>query len=128
MGACAPATVTVSFATVYPSGPTPKLLEEIAPFRLGARPAARIVAMLQGEIEPFWKSAPFTKLLAVICGPGGDTVREKVTGARLPALAVTVTAPAVPPACTVTCARPLPSVVTLEEESVAGPLTEKFTV
>jgi hypothetical protein len=47
---------------------------------------------------------------------------------NVPAVAVTVTGPGVPPAVTVTEASPAAFVVALVAPSVAGPLTEKLTV
>src|SRR5271157_706120 len=88
-----------------------------------------MVAMLHGEMEPAWKSAPLKKLAAVRVGAGGtggETVRLKVW-LKLPAVAVTVTAPEVAPAVTPTCARPLGSVSTMVEESEAGPLNANVT-
>src|SRR5512133_2446475 len=95
-------------------------------WRPGARPLAMMVATLHGESAPRWKSAPFRKLDAVSVGPGGDTVRLNVCEKPL-AAAVTVTAPAVAPAVTVTCACPLEPVLTVALESVAGPVTVNVT-
>src|SRR5215475_8266642 len=92
----------------------------------GARPGATIVAMLQGESEPNAKSAPFIKLPAVSVGPGGATVRLNCWLKPLE-LAVTVTAPAVAPALTVTEACPVLSVFTVLAERVAGPETLNCT-
>ncbi len=86
-----------------------------------------MVAMLQGEIEPVWKSAPFTKLLAVSCGPGGETISVKVA-VKLPTVALTVAVPAVAPAVAVTCACPLLPVTAVVDERVTGPDTENWTV
>ena len=66
------------------------------------------------------------KLLAVSVGPAGITVKEKVA-LKVPELAVTVTAPVVPPATTWTEALPVLSVVAAPVESTAGPVMAKFT-
>src|SRR5437764_2476366 len=100
----------------------PRRFDETTPCTPGASPGATMVAMLHGEIDPGWKSAPFRKLTAVSCGPGGTTVNEKVV-LKLPTDAVTVAAPVPLPARAVTCARPFASVVALNAESVAGPFT-----
>src|SRR5258707_8012633 len=96
------------------------------PCTLDAIPGAMIVATLQGEIAPRWKSAPFTKLLAVRLGPGGITLRAKACE-NVPACAVTVTLPGVEPAFTLTWARPAELVFTVLAERVPGPVIEKAT-
>src|SRR5215467_12182074 len=125
MGAVAPATVTVSLASLVCSGPT-ILFAVTMVCRPGASPVAMIVAMLQGESEPRWKSAPFRKLLGFSEGPGGVTVRLKVW-LNPRALAVTLTAPEVALAATVIEAWPLLPVLTVVAERIAGPVTLNCT-
>src|SRR5690348_15662081 len=85
------------------------------------------VAILHGESDPTWKSAPLEKDAAVICGPGGATVRVKVV-LNVPTDAVTVAAPVAAPAVTLTCARPSGPVSALVPDRVIGPEKEKTTV
>ena len=113
--------LTVSVATSYCSGPT----VGGRPAPPGATPAPTIAAMLHGEIEPTWPSAPFTKLTGP--GPGARTVRLN-TWLYEPIEAVTVAAPAEIPAVAVTCATPLELVVVELAESVTGPFAENETV
>src|SRR5437764_5797555 len=77
MGAWLPLKVTLSPARTYGSGPT-GLVGTTTPRMVGATPNAEMVAMLQGESAPRWKSAPFRKPLTVRFGPGGITVRVNV--------------------------------------------------
>src|SRR4051794_40618438 len=92
-------------------------------------PGAMMVAMLQGESAPAWKSAPFTNPPTVSVGPGGITVRVKLW-VKVPAVAVTVTAPGVAPvfAVAVICARPLALVLAVAADRVAGPDALNATV
>src|SRR5436853_1330196 len=85
-----------------------------------------MVARPQGESDPFCKPPVLKKLPGDSDGPAGITVRLKVW-LNAPTAAVTVTGPLVPPACTVTCARPLVSVLTVAAERVPGPVIEKLT-
>src|SRR5882757_5153387 len=91
-------------------------------------PGAMMVAMLQGESAPRWKSAPLTKPPADRLGPGGITLSVKLC-VNVPAEAVTVTVPGVAPAVAVAviCARPFEPVLAVEAERVAGPETLKDT-
>ncbi len=65
--------LTMSVATSYGNGPT----TGGRPDPPRATPVPAIAAMLQGEIEPTWPSAPFMKPASVRFGPGATTVRLK---------------------------------------------------
>src|ERR1041385_8554388 len=118
--------VTLSGPSVRGSGPN-KLGGTRAPCTPGATPVALIVAKVHGDKGPGWPPAALEKLFAVRVGPSGTVVSEKDTDCP-PALAVTVTPPAVAPAVRVTWALPVVSVFTVVDVCppiVAGPLTEK---
>src|SRR5579883_1479955 len=111
------------------SGPR-MLLGTTTPVMPGVRPVPWIVTISPGETMP--GSGPETCRLAalrntILLGPGGETVRLNVAVKPL-ALAVTTTAPALPPAVTLVDALPLASVVVLCVATVAEPLvTENET-